>query len=129
MTTPRPRLQVKPKIPGAIHVLVKGVLSRLGHMEQGNFSHGTNQKAIGTHGTCTLYPRAYREEPCTNNVKDSAEGVPPVPEPEHAPYIAPDDTVVIPFSSPRRYHWWNGGQSLSQTRKEIERHSMERRGV
>jgi len=26
---------------------------------------------------------------------------------EHLPYLTPGGTLVIPFDSPERYHWWN----------------------
>ena len=38
---------------------------------------------------------------------------------ERLPYLAQDGTLVIPFDSPAKYHWWNGGQSVSQTRAEL----------
>jgi hypothetical protein len=25
---------------------------------------------------------------------------------EHLPYLTPGGTLVIPFDSPERYHWW-----------------------
>ena len=33
-----------------------------------------------------------------------------------------DGTLVIPFDSPPRYHWWNGGQTITQTRRELNYH-------
>ena len=36
------------------------------------------------------------------------------------PHLLADGTLVIPFNSPKEYHWWNGGQSVSQTRAEFE---------
>ena len=38
---------------------------------------------------------------------------------EQLPYLLADGTLVIPFDSPERYHWWKSGQSVSQTRREI----------
>ena len=35
------------------------------------------------------------------------------------PYLLSDGTLVIPFNSPERYHWWKGGQSVRQTRAEL----------
>ena len=35
------------------------------------------------------------------------------------PHLTPEGTLVIPFDSPERYHWWKGGQSIAQTRAEI----------
>ncbi|MEE9443220.1 MAG: hypothetical protein V3V99_11210 [candidate division Zixibacteria bacterium] len=38
----------------------------------------------------------------------------------HKPFIDQYDDLVIPFSSDRRFHWWNGGRSIEETIKEIE---------
>lgn len=35
------------------------------------------------------------------------------------PYFNSCGDLVIPFNSPKRYHYWAGGQSLNETRKEI----------
>lgn len=35
------------------------------------------------------------------------------------PYFRRNGSLVIPFDSPKRYHWWAGGQSVSETIKEI----------
>jgi hypothetical protein len=35
------------------------------------------------------------------------------------PFLMADGTVVIPFDSPERYHWWKGGQSVRQTVAEL----------
>jgi hypothetical protein len=35
------------------------------------------------------------------------------------PYLTPGGTLVIPFASDPKYHWWNGGQSVEQTRVEV----------
>jgi hypothetical protein len=37
----------------------------------------------------------------------------------NAPYLMLDGTLVIPFDSPPRFHWWKGGQSIAQTRAEV----------
>ena len=47
--------------------------------------------------------------------KDLGEGVRGV----RIPYFTPGGTLVIPFDSPERYHWWKGGQSIAETRAEI----------
>ena len=36
------------------------------------------------------------------------------------PYFTPGGTLVIPFDSPARFHWWKGVQSLAETRAEVE---------
>lgn len=43
------------------------------------------------------------------------------------PYINNRGNLVIPFSSPRKYHYWNGGQSLVDTLQEIEDRLKENR--
>lgn len=35
------------------------------------------------------------------------------------PYINAAGTLVIPFSSARKYHWWSGGQSVLDTLLEL----------
>ncbi len=35
------------------------------------------------------------------------------------PFFTPDGTLVIPFTSPVRYHWWKGGQTIAETRMEM----------
>jgi hypothetical protein len=45
--------------------------------------------------------------------------VPPLVAVERLPYLAADGTLVIPFDSPSRFHWWNGGQSVTATLAEV----------
>jgi hypothetical protein len=35
------------------------------------------------------------------------------------PFLTADGTLVIPFDSPERYHWWRGGQSVAATLAEV----------
>jgi hypothetical protein len=35
------------------------------------------------------------------------------------PHLTAAGTLVIPFDSPERYHWWKGGQSVEMTRNEL----------
>lgn len=35
------------------------------------------------------------------------------------PYLAADGTLVIPFDSDPKYHWWKNGQSVHQTKEEV----------
>lgn len=37
------------------------------------------------------------------------------------PYVTDFGVLVIPFNSPRKYHYWNGGQSVCDTLKELGR--------
>ena len=48
------------------------------------------------------------------------EGVRAVRDSERLPHFTPDGTLVIPFDSPERFHWWKGGQSIAETRVEVE---------
>lgn len=40
---------------------------------------------------------------------------------EVLPYVTSFDSLVIPFNSPERYHYWRGGQSPCETLKELGR--------
>lgn len=95
----------------------------------------------GTAGTGFQNSRVYvKKTPSEegNNMyalKEFGEGVPSVPErkteepavgrPETAakaerlPYFTPGGTLVIPFDSPERYHWWKNGQSVTETIAEL----------
>lgn len=35
------------------------------------------------------------------------------------PYITDRGELIIPLTSDRRYHWWNGGQSIRETLREL----------
>ena len=49
------------------------------------------------------------------------EGVRAVRQSQRLPHFTPGGTLVIPFDSPERFHWWMGGQSIAETRAEVER--------
>ena len=36
-----------------------------------------------------------------------------------SPYIDHAGTIIIPFNADPKYHYWNGGQPLSQTMIEL----------
>lgn len=42
-------------------------------------------------------------------------------EPEQTMPFIDGETLVIPFNSPERYHWWKGGQSPCDTLRELGR--------
>ena len=45
------------------------------------------------------------------------------------PYLTSGGTLVIPFDSDPKYHWWKTGQSVAQTLAEtLARLEMERGG-
>ena len=58
---------------------------------------------------------------------EASELVPPSVESEQGvrsvrmPYLTPGGVLGIPFDSPERFHWWKGGQSIAETRAEVER--------
>ncbi len=45
-----------------------------------------------------------------------SENVSPKPQ----PYLEADGGLVIPFGSDKRYHWWAGGQAITETIEELE---------
>jgi hypothetical protein len=56
---------------------------------------------------------------------DSAEGVRAVREGgERLPHLTLEGDLVIPFNAPERYHWWNGGQTVTATKAEILARSL-----
>ena len=38
---------------------------------------------------------------------------------ERLPFLTAGGTLVIPFDSPERYHWWRGGQPVAKTLAEV----------
>lgn len=94
----------------------------------------------GTLGTDIFDPYAYSiktiNQTCddTHTCKDWAKGVPSVPAAEDwkrrqpdalideggrpLPYVKVNGTLVIPFDSDKRFHYWKSGQSLALTRRE-----------
>jgi len=87
---------------------------------------------LGTLGTPIFNPYAYRKN-LSHMYKESESAVPSVPtentaEPlshvgEKLPYLTPGGTLVIPFDSPERYHWWKpDGERLSvaETMQEVK---------
>jgi hypothetical protein len=54
-----------------------------------------------------------------NGPKMEARATAPSPPRRRDPHLTPGGTLVIPFDSDPKYHWWNGGQSVKQTRAEV----------
>ena len=73
-------------------------------------------KLIGSQDSVPSVPRSSRT---ATDLPESEPGVPSVPT-EKLPYLLPDGTLVIPFNSPERYHWWKGGQSIRRTVAELK---------
>jgi hypothetical protein len=93
---------------------------------------------VGTPGTGISNPRAYAVEPVVHDITirkliEFETPVPSVPKVATAeigatggsqgsrmPFLMVDGTLVIPFESPERYHWWKGGQSVRETVAELK---------
>lgn len=39
--------------------------------------------------------------------------------PKDIPYIDPTGTMIIPFNADPKYHYWNGGQPITETLTEL----------
>jgi hypothetical protein len=66
--------------------------------------------------TVVIMPPAVHQQPAANLeefIEDIGRTAPPLPT------IKEDGTLVIPFDSHPRYHWWNGGQSIAITLAEL----------
>lgn len=85
----------------------------------------------GTFGTPNTNPYTY--ESISHMYKESESAVPSVlaekgvqPPPssgEKLPYLTPGGTLVIPFDSPERYHWWKPDgerMTVAQTMEEVK---------
>ena len=53
------------------------------------------------------------------SMKPEVECVESTGKPLRVPYLTPGGTLVIPFDSDPKYHWWKAGQSVEQTRAEV----------
>ena len=132
-----------------------GQLDRLGRLGRVFGNPAKAEEIIadnsGTLGTGFQDPRAYADEPVNNDLFirkliGSEEPVPSVPTVEHGqqletgvpsvpkklslPRLLSDGTLVIPFNSPERYHWWKRGQSVKETLAEVrERMKEEENGT
>jgi hypothetical protein len=45
---------------------------------------------------------------------------------ERLPYITDGGTLVIPFNSPAKFHWWKGGQPVAQTSVWAHNHQLKK---
>ncbi len=88
-----------------------------------------SQEVIRTLRTPISIPHTYTRKD-TQIMSDDAhiykgfqEGVLSVltaPTAERLPFLTPVGDLSIPFDSPERFHWWKGGQSVADTRAEVE---------
>ena len=80
-------------------------------------------KIVRTLRTHMFQSRACAREDDTvlHTCKDSKRSVLSVLKNVHVlkPHIMHDGTLVIPFASDAKYHWWRGGQTVEQTRREL----------
>jgi hypothetical protein len=106
----------------------------------------TDTVNLGTLGTPTYSLREDKKENYISKLVDNRTSVPSVPtvqpseqsetgvpnvpvevrppavrqsETVRLPYLTSSGDLVIPFSSPERYHWWAGGQSIRLTKQEL----------
>lgn len=107
---------------GESAVICKNILGRLGRLfitppyidlKKNNNNKKEYEIAVPavpneTEGDCHATPTKSIDE--TMNLDQTAW--PP-------PYINKSGTLVIPFNSDPKYHWWNGGQSIRDTLREL----------
>ncbi len=74
-------------------------------------------------GKVRIFPRALLTDDVRRLIADNREALVRELEASEAglpmPYINDSGDLVIPFDSPRRYHWWAGGQSVGETLREL----------
>jgi len=60
-------------------------------------------------------------QPFIQMLKDhKAEAVEYLKQAQPLPYLDLDGSVVIPFNSDPRFHYWHGGQSIATTEEEVK---------
>jgi hypothetical protein len=47
--------------------------------------------------------------------------------PDALPYLDKNDNLVIPIDAPRKYRWWQGGQSIKETEAELRNKQKDER--
>jgi hypothetical protein len=112
----------RPKTPTTIK---DSILGRLGRV----FSSPTQDKENKDESIRTLrtptYSYAYGNDDSENKrniystLIEFADPVLSVLNSERLPYFTAAGDLLIPFDSPERYHWWKGGQSVSETKAEL----------
>ena len=99
-------------------------------LEGVNISNNSSDRLVtsnsGTLGTGKFNFKTYtKEEIISIWDMDLESGVPSVPNDpvlttvERHPFLTAAGDLVIPFDSPVRFHWWNGGQSRDATLAEV----------
>jgi hypothetical protein len=99
-------------------------LGRLGRVAQtpavlqGNILGRLGRAEISLAGKASGQPSSQNGLVSTSNLRGSSEGVPRVPTGSRMPHFTPGGTLVIPFDSPARFHWWKqGGMTPTETRQ------------
>jgi hypothetical protein len=71
--------------------------------------------------TPNIYTRDFlvRLDDLGSGVRD-VRSLPPSAAGERLPFLTAGGDLSIPFDSPERYHWWNGGQSVAETLAEVK---------
>jgi hypothetical protein len=132
------------KSAGSVQVDLLGRLGRLfssaePKMKNAECATEETAKEIRTLRTLVSDPRAYANEPVNNDlfihklieceepVLSVLKNDSPIGEVggTRLPYLLSDGTLVIPFDSPERYHWWKRGQAISATLMEIRNSKFE----
>jgi hypothetical protein len=138
------RCSIKDSLAGNGRTLRTGVSESEASEPKIEAEESLSQLTFRTLRTDVSNPRAYEQE--TPNIydahshicKDSDKGVLSVlasdgdsnpPKKPRLPHFTPNGDLVIPYDGPARYHWWKGGQSVAETRREIlermENHASE----
>src|SRR5262249_22892788 len=114
-------IRVKVAMAKTAEVVQLDLLGRLGRVmwspECRVENGGAETDEIGTLGTTTYSLCVGENKTFVHKLIDNREPVPSVPvevavATVRLPYLTPAGDLVIPFSSPKRYHWWAGGQSI-----------------
>jgi hypothetical protein len=90
----------------------------VGTLGTGTYSLRVEEKQLSIHKLIdnrTSVPNVPTDQACPQ----SETGVPSVPEIVRLPHLLSDGTLIIPFSAPERYYWWQGGQSVRRTMEEL----------
>ena len=135
----RQSVQVKVAAPNSSAVVQTGLLGRFGRVfGSSNKTTAVPVDEVGTLGTGEYSYTSEKKDNSLVNLKGFHPCVPSVPvgvvplEPTTPVPVVPNSAVdtpmpfltaggdlSIPFASPARYHWWNGGQRVADTLAEV----------
>ena len=114
---------IPPVAPGSSVYLFKneiiseeGVKGKICTTEGKVETSGGHRGNIGFYrGNDDLDHRGHRGNQGNMNVSE----IQPAPAALPKPFFTPGGDLSIPFGSDPKYHWWNGGQSVEQTRADV----------